>query len=392
VNAEPDTDLSTAKRVLEAALLAAGEPQTPAVLRRLFEDRYDTDVIRRLLDELREEWQGRAVELVNVATGWRFQTRAEFRPYIERLNPEKPPRYSRAVMETLAIIAYRQPVTRGDIEQIRGVAVSTQTVKTLEARGWIDVVGQKEVPGRPALYGTTRQLLDDLGLRSLTELPPLLEGEVIEAAATVGGDSASANELAVELAIAGTAGLARAVGGAGAAAAAANDESAQAAAVELEWWGGEPADQAVSARAAFAATPAGRPAERGRPARSAAPSSTDPASASAAIASGAGTEEAGHPEPSAGSAEAGPLPLDPDVAGRAAFAARAADVVPHPAAAGDDARRAAPPEATAAHAPAASWPFAPVERGTATANHADEHAPGDRGTTAQEQDLSGDTQ
>jgi len=126
-----------------------------------------------LLDELRDAWQGRGVELVNLASGWRFQTRPEFQPYLERLSHEKPPRYSRAVMETLAIIAYRQPVTRGDIEDIRGVTVSSNVIKSLEARGWIDTVGYREVPGRPALYATTKTFLDDLGLRSLQELPPL---------------------------------------------------------------------------------------------------------------------------------------------------------------------------------------------------------------------------
>ena len=131
--------------------------------------------MRRLLGELREQWGGRSVELVNCASGWRFQTRPEFQPYIDRLNPEKPPRYSRAVLETLAIIAYRQPVTRGDIEDIRGVVVSAPILQTLEARGWIDVVGHRETPGRPALYATTRGFLDDLGLRSLQELPPLEE-------------------------------------------------------------------------------------------------------------------------------------------------------------------------------------------------------------------------
>src|SRR6185503_301058 len=125
--------------------------------------------------ELRADWSGRAVELVCLASGWRFRTRLEFQPYFERLSPEKPPRYSRAVMETLAIIAYRQPVTRGDIENIRGVVVTTQIIQTLENRGWIDVVGHRETPGRPALYATTRRFLDDLGLRSLEELPPLEE-------------------------------------------------------------------------------------------------------------------------------------------------------------------------------------------------------------------------
>ena len=162
-----------AKTVLEAALLAAQEPLALADLRRLFEDDLGADTLRRLLDELRVAWQGRGVELVNLASGWRFQTRPEYQQYLERLSHDKPPRYSRAVMETLAIIAYRQPVTRGDIEDIRGVTVSTSVIKSLEARGWIDTVGHRDVPGRPALYATTRHFLDDLGLRSLQELPPL---------------------------------------------------------------------------------------------------------------------------------------------------------------------------------------------------------------------------
>jgi len=162
-----------AKTVLEAALLAAQEPLALADLRRLFEDDLGADTLRRLLDELREAWQDRGVELVNLASGWRFQTRPEYQQYLERLSHDKPPRYSRAVMETLAIIAYRQPVTRGDIEDIRGVTVTTNVIKSLEARGWIDTVGYREVPGRPALYATTKHFLDDLGLRSLQELPPL---------------------------------------------------------------------------------------------------------------------------------------------------------------------------------------------------------------------------
>lgn len=164
-----------AKRILEAALLASQEPLQVQELKRLFDQELNVETLRKLLDELREEWAGRSVELVSLASGWRFQTRAQFRPYLERLLPEKAPRYSRAVMETLAIIAYRQPVTRGDIEDIRGVTVSTQIVQALENRGWIDTVGHRETPGRPALYATTRQFLDDLGLRSLQELPPLEE-------------------------------------------------------------------------------------------------------------------------------------------------------------------------------------------------------------------------
>lgn len=164
-----------AKRVLEAALLASREPLSLGELKRLFEDGIGADTLRRLLGELREEWNDRAVELVNLASGWRFQTKPEFQPYVDRLNPERPPRYSRAVMETLAIIAYRQPVTRGDIEDIRGVTVSAQIIQALESRGWIDAVGHRETPGRPALYATTKAFLDDLGLRSLEELPPLEE-------------------------------------------------------------------------------------------------------------------------------------------------------------------------------------------------------------------------
>src|SRR3954463_4785763 len=164
-----------AKRILEAALLASQEPLQVQELKRLFDQELNVETLRKLLDELREEWTGRSIELRNLASGWRFQTRAEFQPYLERLLPEKAPRYSRAVMETLAIIAYRQPVTRGDIEDIRGVAVSSQIIQALENRGWIDAVGQRETPGRPSLYATTRQFMDDLGLRSLQELPPLEE-------------------------------------------------------------------------------------------------------------------------------------------------------------------------------------------------------------------------
>src|SRR3954462_9550483 len=164
-----------AKRILEAALLASPEPVQVIELKRLFDQELNVETLRKLLEELKGDWAGRSVELVNLASGWRFQTRPEFQPYLERLQPEKAPRYSRAVMETLAIIAYRQPVTRGDIEDIRGVTVSSQIVQSLEARGWIDTVGHRETPGRPALYATTRSFLDDLGLRSLQELPPLEE-------------------------------------------------------------------------------------------------------------------------------------------------------------------------------------------------------------------------
>lgn len=161
------------KRVLEAALLATQQPLSVSELRRMFVEDIGADVVRKLLDELREEWNSRPAELVQLASGWRFRTRAEYVGYLARLNPEKPPKYSRAVLETLAIIAYRQPVTRGDIEDIRGVTVATQIIKALEERGWVDAVGHRDTPGRPALYATTKKFLDDLGLRSLTELPPL---------------------------------------------------------------------------------------------------------------------------------------------------------------------------------------------------------------------------
>lgn len=171
-----------AKVVLETALLTAERPLPLAELRRLFADELNADTLRVLLDELRSDWNGRGVELVALASGWRFQSTAAMRVYLDRLNAEKPPRYSRAVLETLAIIAYRQPVTRGDIEDIRGVTVSPPVIKTLEERGWIECIGHRETPGRPALFATTRTFLDDLGLRSLEELPPLAgHGETMPA-------------------------------------------------------------------------------------------------------------------------------------------------------------------------------------------------------------------
>jgi segregation and condensation protein B len=171
-----------AKRVLETALLCAREPMTIQGMKKLFIDvdgrrhaapGVGSDTIRRMLEELRHDWQDRGIEIVSLASGWRFQSRPEMKPYLDRLSPEKPPKYSRATLETLAIIAYRQPVTRGDIEEIRGVAVNSQTIKMLEDRGWIDVIGHREVVGRPALLGTTKQFLDDLGLGALSQLPPL---------------------------------------------------------------------------------------------------------------------------------------------------------------------------------------------------------------------------
>src|SRR5882724_3416759 len=161
------------KIVLEAALLAAQEPLPISELRKMFDDEIDADSLRMLLEELREAWADRGVELVTTASGWRFQTKASLQKFLERIHPERAPRYSRAVLETLAIIAYRQPVTRGDIESVRGVSVSTEVIRRLEERGWVEVIGHKEVPGRSALYGTTKTFLDDLGLRSLEELPPL---------------------------------------------------------------------------------------------------------------------------------------------------------------------------------------------------------------------------
>src|SRR5258708_9849574 len=162
-----------AKIVLETALICAQEPLKLAELRKLFADDISADTVRTLLGALDQEWSGGGVDLVARPPGWRFQSNPAMRAYLDRLHPEKPPKYSRAVLETLAIIGYRQPVTRGDIEEIRGVTVNTQVVKQLEDRGWIEVIGHRDVPGRPALYATTKQFLDDLGLSALDELPAL---------------------------------------------------------------------------------------------------------------------------------------------------------------------------------------------------------------------------
>lgn len=182
-----------AKRVLETALLCAHEPLTVNMMKKLFQDSDDevdvvgADTIKSMLEDLRGDWVDKGIELIGLSTGWRFQSRPEMRAFIDRLNPEKPPKYSRATLETLAIIAYRQPVTRGDIEEIRGVTVASQMIKTLEERGWIETIGHRDVPGRPSLFATTKQFLADLGLLSLDQLPPLQQigkDNIVEEAAS----------------------------------------------------------------------------------------------------------------------------------------------------------------------------------------------------------------
>jgi len=174
-------DLAHIKHVLETALLVTSEPMSLIALKKLFDEKLDNDTLRKVLDDLKGDWEGRGVELVSVASGWRFRARPESQKFLDRLDPQKPPKYSRAVLETLAIIVYKQPVTRGDIEEIRGVTVSPGILKALEARGWIDIIGHREVPGRPEIFATTRSFLDDLNLRSLEELPPLTElGSLVE--------------------------------------------------------------------------------------------------------------------------------------------------------------------------------------------------------------------
>jgi segregation and condensation protein B len=166
-----------ARRILETALICASQPLSIRDMRVLFNDELGADTLKTLLGELQAEWATRGVELVRIASGWRFQSRPEMRSYLDRLNPEKPPRYTRAALETLAIVAYRQPVTRGDIEDIRGVTVNALIIKQLEDRGWIEVIGHRETVGRPALLATTQQFLDDLGLASLDQLPALTSPE-----------------------------------------------------------------------------------------------------------------------------------------------------------------------------------------------------------------------
>lgn len=188
-----------AKRVLEAALICSQQPLQVRDMRSLFNDGLGVDTLKRLLQDLQQDWAQRGVELVSVATGWRFQSRPEMREYLDRLHPEKPPRYTRATMETLAIIAYRQPVTRGDMEDIRGVTINSLLLKQLEDRGWVEVIGHREAAGRPALYATTKQFLDDLGIESLDQLP-LLEGtaqqaSILEPLNEVAGDSQTILEI-----------------------------------------------------------------------------------------------------------------------------------------------------------------------------------------------------
>jgi segregation and condensation protein B len=196
----PAVDITHVKRVLEAALLSTTEPLTVQQLKRLFGGQVQADNIRKVLDELKDEWSERSIELTAVASGWRFRVKPMYQEFLDRISNEKPPRYSRAVLETLAIIAYRQPVTRGDIEQIRGVTVSGNIIKSLELRGWIDVVGHREVPGRPALYATTKIFLDDLNLRSLEDLPPLADlGALVENAATEPSAPARMDDHGVEM-------------------------------------------------------------------------------------------------------------------------------------------------------------------------------------------------
>lgn len=181
-------DTQHAKLVLEAALLAAQEPLQTNELAKLFDDELDRAFLETLLLSLQSDWQLKSVELVQVAHGWRFQTKPDYKIYLDKLNPEKAPKYSRSVLETLAIIAYKQPVTRGDIENIRGVTVASDIVKKLEDRGWIEVIGHRDVPGRPSLFATTKDFLNDLGLRTLSDLPPLQTpdtmGDLLNAAQT----------------------------------------------------------------------------------------------------------------------------------------------------------------------------------------------------------------
>ena len=195
-------NMADAKRVLETALICSQQPLPLRDMRSLFNESLGADTLKFLLQELNNDWADKGVELVNIASGWRFQSRPEMREYLDRLRPEKPPRYTRATLETLAIIAYRQPVTRGDMEDIRGVTINSLLIKQLEDRGWVEVIGHREAAGRPALYATTRQFLDDLGLQSLDQLPLLdsaaNQGDVFGTLVESDPDS-SANSLSDEV-------------------------------------------------------------------------------------------------------------------------------------------------------------------------------------------------
>ena len=189
-----------AKRVLETALMCSPQPLTLRQMRELFADAVGVDSIKHMLQDLHNDWAGRGMELVGVASGWRFQSRPELREYLDRLHPEKPPKYTRATLETLAIIAYRQPVTRGDMEDIRGVTIGSLLIKQLEDRGWVEVIGHRDAPGRPALFATTKQFLDDLGLASLDQLPLLEQASqgagALDALATALDDSSAFESVA----------------------------------------------------------------------------------------------------------------------------------------------------------------------------------------------------
>lgn len=198
---ESTMNTAQAMQVLETALLCSSQPLSLREMRVLFNDELGGDTIRTLLDQLQLEWTARGMELVMVASGWRFQSKPQLRHFLDRLHPEKPPKYSRAVLETLAIIAYRQPVTRGDMEDIRGVTINTQVIKQLEDRGWVEVIGHRETAGRPALYATTRQFLDDLGLSSLEQLPVLAQTEPTTAVVDVGDHDLLSSTLTLEQAL-----------------------------------------------------------------------------------------------------------------------------------------------------------------------------------------------
>ena len=275
-----------AKRILETALICAPEPMPLAAMRTLFADMLGADSLKALLGELQDDWAQRGVELACVATGWRFQSRPEMRDYLDRLNPEKPPKYSRATLETLAIIAYRQPVTRGDMEDIRGVTINSQLLKQLEDRGWVEVIGHREAVGRPALYATTRQFLDDLGLASLDQLP-MLESpseesagmfEALEAAGFAGAGAPEAGPAAADADVAEASAEAAPETAAEPTAGEMTEDTAVEAAAEPAEQGAsaEPAaPEPVAASAADASVPSAEPAPE---APAAAPSHTEPPS------------------------------------------------------------------------------------------------------------------